>query len=74
VTAEKKAESSAKSPSQPPTASPGVRKPWTPKSPVDVVLDQIRKQEKKVADLQQEFDREKANLNKLLQAKKVLES
>jgi hypothetical protein len=38
------------------------------------VLDQIRKQEKKVAALQQELDTEKAMLGKLLQAKKVLEA
>ena len=74
MTPEKKAEPSAKPPSQASPASSGTRKPWTPRSPVDVVLDQIRKQEKKVAELQQEFEREKVNLNKLLQAKKVLES
>jgi hypothetical protein len=50
------------------------RKAWTPKSPIDVVLDQIRKQEKRVSQLQQELDTEKNTLNKLLQAKKVLEA
>ena len=72
MTPEKKAEPGPKPPSQP--ASSGTRKAWTPRSPIDVVLDQIRKQEKKVAELQQELDTEKATLNKLLQAKKVLES
>jgi hypothetical protein len=56
-----------------PTAEGG-RKPWTPKTPVEVVLEQIGKQEKKVADLQAELDAEKSMLTKLLQAKKVLES
>lgn len=57
------------------TQSPATtRKAWKPKTPVEVVLEQIHKQEKKVADLQEEIDREKASLNKLLQAKKVLES
>jgi hypothetical protein len=74
VTPEKKPEPSPKPTSQTSPASPGTRKPWTPKSPIEVVLDQIRKQEKKVAELQQELDGEKATLNKLLQAKKVLES
>jgi hypothetical protein len=37
-------------------------------------LDQIRKQEKRVAEMQQVLDLEKTSLNKLLQAKKVLES
>jgi hypothetical protein len=52
---------------------PHARKSWTPRSAVEVVLDQIRKQEKRVAELQQELDAEKAMLTKLLQAKKVLE-
>ena len=72
MTAEKKTEPGAK----PPVAQPGStgRKPWTPKSPVEVILDQIGKQEKKVAELQQELDTEKSMLTKLLQAKKVLEA
>ncbi len=73
MTPERKAESAPKAPSpSPPAAS--TRKAWKPKSPVEVVLDQIHKQEKRVAELQQDLDREKASLNKLLQAKKVLES
>ena len=47
---------------------------WMPRSPIDVVLDQIKKQEKKVAEMQQELDAEKTMLDKLLQAKKMLES
>lgn len=50
------------------------RKSWTPKTPVDVVLEQIAKQEKKVAGLQKELEAEKNSLTKLLQAKKVLEA
>lgn len=53
---------------------PGVRRAWTPKSPVEVVLEQIAKQEKKVAGLQRDLEDEKVTLNKLLQAKKVLEA
>ncbi len=53
---------------------PGVRRAWTPKSPVEVVLEQIAKQEKKVAELQRDLEAEKVTLNKLLQAKKVLEA
>lgn len=70
--AEKKGEPGAKP--SPVTAAGTGRKAWTPKSPVETVLDQIRKQEKKVAALQQELDAEKVMLNKLLQAKKVLET
>jgi hypothetical protein len=53
---------------------PESRKPWKKKTTVEVVLDQIGKQEKKVAELQKELDAEKTTLSKLLQAKKVLES
>lgn len=55
-------------------ATEGGRKSWTPKSPVEVVLEQIGKQEKKVAELQIELDSEKSMLTKLLEAKKVLEA
>jgi hypothetical protein len=74
MTPAKKEESGPKAPSQTSSAAAGTRKAWKPKSPVDVVLDQIHKQEKKVAELQQELDHEKVSLNKLLQAKKILES
>lgn len=53
---------------------PEGRKPWKKKTTVEVVLDQIGKQEKRVAELQKQLDAEKATLSKLLQAKKVLES
>ena len=71
MTPEKKTDQAPKS-SAP--ATEGGRKPWTPRSPVDVVLEQIGKQEKKVAELQIELDAEKSMLTKLLQAKKLLES
>jgi hypothetical protein len=54
-------------------ATEGGRKPWIPKTPVEVVLEQITKQEKRVGELQTELDAEKATLTKLLQAKKILE-
>lgn len=72
MTADKKTESGTKAPVS--TTSTGGRKPWVPKSPVEVMLDQIAKQEKKVAELQAELDTEKSMLTKLLQAKKVLEA
>lgn len=54
-----------------PAAATSARKAWTPKSPVDVILDQIRKQEDRVARLQAEIDGEKVTLNKLRKAKDV---
>lgn len=71
MTPEKKTDQTQK----PSTAvTEGGRKAWTPRSPVEVVLEQIGKQEKKVADLQIELDTEKSMLTKLLQAKKILEA
>jgi hypothetical protein len=69
MTPEKKTDQSPSSP-----ALAHARKAWTPRSPVQVVLDQIGKQEKKVAELQKDLDTEKTTLTKLLQAKKILES
>ena len=71
MTPEKKPDQTPKS-SAP--ATEGGRKAWTPKSPVNVILEQIGKQEKKVAALQTELDAEKSMLTKLLQAKKFLEA
>jgi hypothetical protein len=58
-----------------PTApsTPG-RKAWIKKTPVEVVLEQIGKQEEKVADMRTELAREERELSKLQQAKKVLEA
>jgi hypothetical protein len=71
MTPEKKTDHAPK-PSAP--AAEGGRKPWTPKTPVEVVLEQISRQERKVSELQAELDAEKSMLTKLLQAKRVLES
>lgn len=60
---------------QPAPATTGSsRKPWVPKSPVEVVLEQIRRQEERVARLQAEVDVEKSTLTKLQKAKEFLES
>ena len=49
------------------------RKPWIRRTPVEVVLDQIRKQEERVSELEEQFNREKRELQKLQKAKEVLE-
>jgi hypothetical protein len=57
---------------------PGVtrtgRKAWVRRTPVDVVLAQITKQQERVAALQEELAKEKRALEKLEAARKVLES
>ena len=57
-----------------PTTEATARKAWVPRTPVDVVLDQIGKQEKRVAAMQKELDLEKTQLAKLQKAKAVLEA
>jgi hypothetical protein len=56
------------------TAQPATRKAWVPKTPVDIVLEQIGKQEKRVAAMQKELDTEKQLLVKLAKAKAALEA
>ena len=58
-------------PAAPTTAG---RKPWIKKTPVEVVLEQIGKQEERVAGLQKELDAEKSLLGKLQKAKAALEA
>lgn len=62
------------SPSQPAPASSGGRKPWVKKTPVKVVLDQIKRQEEKVNEMRAELQCEEKELSKLQQARKVLEA
>jgi len=66
--------SAAPQPAQSQPAATSSRKAWVPKSPVEVVLDQIKRQEDRVSRLQVEIDAEKVTLNKLRKAKDVLEA
>jgi hypothetical protein len=50
------------------------RKAWIKKTPVEVVLEQIGKQEEKVAGMREELAHEERELEKLTQARKVLEA
>ena len=50
------------------------RKAWTPKTPTEIVLEQIGKQEKRVSALQKDLDNEKVLLGKLQKAKAALEA
>ena len=50
------------------------RKAWVKKTPVEVVLEQIGKQEEKVVGMREELAHEERELAKLQQARKVLES
>jgi len=75
MTPERKQDQPASGKSQPPTPTPKeARKPWVKKTPVEVVLEQIAKQEEKVSDMREELKQEERELQKLQQARKVLEA
>ena len=73
--APQKTASAKAAPSAPsaPALTGTTRKAWIKKTPVDVVLDQIGKQEKKVADMRAAVAHEERGLAKLQKAKSVLE-
>ena len=58
------------------TATPAqaARKPWKKKTPVDVVLDQINRLRDDVANQEEELKQAKRQLQKLEEARKVLEA
>lgn len=71
---QKKPPAPAQSTQPAPAAATSGRKPWVRRSPVEVFLDQIRKQEERVAELQEQLNREKRGLEKLQKAKEILEA
>ncbi len=48
------------------------RKPWIKKSPVEIILEQVAKQEEKVAALRKELAKEEGELKKMQEATKLL--
>jgi hypothetical protein len=50
------------------------RRAWIKKTPVEVVLEQIGKQEQKVAEMREELAHEERELAKLQGARKLLEA
>jgi len=56
------------------TTSETTRKPWKKKTPVEVVLDQIDRLRDDVLKREEELKQAKRQLQKLEEAKKVLES
>ena len=51
--------------------STGSRKPWIKKTPAEVVLGEIHKQEERVAEMRKDLAREERELAKLQQAKDI---
>jgi hypothetical protein len=50
------------------------RRAWVKKTPAEIVLEQIGKQEARVAEMREELVREERELEKLQAARKVLEA
>jgi hypothetical protein len=56
------------------TTGTTVRKPWRKKTPVEIMLDQIEKIRESVTEKEEELKQAKRQLQKLEEARKVLES
>ena len=56
------------------TTTQSGRKPWKKKTPVEVMLDQIEKIREGVAEKEEELKLAKRQLQKLEEARKILES
>jgi polyhydroxyalkanoate synthesis regulator phasin len=56
------------------TASATARKPWKKKTPIEIMLDQIEKIRESVNEKEEELKQAKRQLQKLEEARKVLES
>ena len=56
------------------TSTQAQRKPWKKKTPVEVVLDQINRLREDVVEKEEELKAAKRQLEKLDQARKVLET
>lgn len=50
------------------------RKPWIKKTPVEIILEQVAKQEEKVAALRKELTKEEGELKKMQDATKLLQA
>ncbi|MGI9102209.1 MAG: hypothetical protein ACR2IF_07165 [Terriglobales bacterium] len=75
MTAEKRTEAPAsRAGASATTAQAGGRKPWKKKTPVEVVLDQINRLREEVAEKEEDLKQSKRQLQKLEEARKVLEA
>lgn len=61
-------------PQKPAAESTSGRKPWIKKTAVEIFLEQIAKQEQRVAEMREALGHEERELEKLQEARKVLEA
>jgi len=52
----------------------GKRKPWVKKSPVEIILEQVAKQQEKVEALRKELAQEEGELKKMQDATRLLQA
>jgi hypothetical protein len=62
-------ETQPQTPAQPDAAK---RKSWIKKTPVEIILEQVKKQEEKVAELKKELAKEEGELQKMRKATELL--
>ena len=76
MTAKKKgqAEDGGSQASAPAESGSAKRKAWIKKSPVEIILEQVAKQEEKVAELRRELAKEEGELKKMQDATKLLQA
>jgi hypothetical protein len=48
------------------------RKPWIKKTPVEIILEQVQKQQEKVTEMKKELAKEEAELQKMRKATELL--
>lgn len=53
---------------------PSGRKPWIKKTPVEIFLEQVAKQQQRVDEMREALAHEERELEKLQEARKVLEA
>lgn len=74
MTAQKQPSSPGVKPAQSPAAPASTRKPWKPRTPVEVFLDQAEKLRKQIAEREEELKDLRKQLQKFEEARKVFES
>ncbi len=57
-----------------PAPEPSGRKPWIKKTPIEIFLEQVAKQQQRVDEMREALAHEERELDKLQEARKVLEA
>ena len=74
MTAQKKDDPKAPQGNAPAEGSGEKRKPWIKKTPTEIILEQVEKQQEKVDELRKELAQEEGELKKMQDATKLLQA